>query len=236
MEYNDLIVKISEIPLSEEGISDNLARLMKHAKYLEGRKDVDDPHIRGLLDVVPSYIRKMLERLQLHLNDEADIVAWISRNLMELHFMLNYAYSSCERYDELIKEQLKDLNEIEKIICPEGTPSNNVQDKVKTFHSDMEKFWECIRQYGVERNELKSPKPAFKFAEGAGLEDEYRRLWKIHSKYVHPTSYLLFGKKSFVYGGEARQLFWLSAQYYAARNLRDFHRMIEVAPKAASCT
>lgn len=132
MEYNDLIVKISEIPLSDEGISDNLARLLKHARYLEGRKDIDDPHIRGLLDVVPSYIRKMVERLQLHLNDEADIVAWISRNLMELHFMLNYAYSSRERYDELIKEQLKDLNEIEKIICLEGIPSNNAQDQVNS--------------------------------------------------------------------------------------------------------
>jgi len=84
--------------------------------------------------------------------------------------------------------------------------------KIKTFHVDMECFWEGIRQYGVERNELKGPKPAFQFAKGAGLEDEYRRLWKIHSKYVHPTSYLLFGKKSFVYGGEGRQLFWLSAQ------------------------
>ena len=73
MEYNDLIVKISEIPLSDEGISDNLVRLLKHAKYLEERKDIDDPHIRGLLDVVPSYIRKMVERLQLHLNDEADM-------------------------------------------------------------------------------------------------------------------------------------------------------------------
>jgi len=47
---------------------------------------------------------------------------------------------------------------------------------------------------------------------------------------MHPTSYLLFGKRSFVYGDGARLFFWAVAQHYAARNLRDIHRMIEAIP------
>lgn len=232
MNYNMLITDIQKIPFDREGIIENLDRLLRHAKYLEERNSVTDPNARGLLDTAPSFIRKQIERLQLHLDDEADIIAWISRNLMELLFMLRYMYSSRERYDEVIKEQLKDLKEIENIISPNGAHSENVPEKVKAFHADMEKLWEAMRGYGVERDDLKGPQNARHYAKGAGLENDYKLSWKIHSKYVHPTSYVLFGKKSFVYGDDIRLFFWALAQYYAARNLRDLHLMLEACLEA----
>ena len=230
MDYNELFTNINQIPLDRKGIAENLDQLLKHAKYLKQRNAIVDPFARGLLDSAPFFIRKQIERLQLHLEDDADIIAWISRTLMELFFMIRYMYNSRDRYDEVIKEQLKDLIDIEKIIYAEGVPSDDAPQQVKSFLSDMQKLWQALRGYGVELDKLKKPKQAFYYAEGAGLVDEYRRLWKIHSKYMHPTSYLLFGKRSFVYGHGVRLFFCVSAQYYAARNLRDIHRMIEAIP------
>lgn len=150
--------------------------------------------------------------------------------MMELLYMLRYMYSSRDRYDEVVKEQLKDLKDIEKIIYPEGAPLNDDPEEVKSFRVDMEKLWEALQGDGVEQDELKRPNQAIYYAERAGLADEYKCLRKIHSKYVHPTSYLLFGERNFVYGDGARLFFWATAQYYAARNLRDIHRMIEAIP------
>lgn len=229
MDYNELITEIHKIPFDRKGIIENLSRLLKHAKYLEEREEVDDPLARGLLESAPSFIRKQIERLQLHLDDEADIIAWISRSLMELLFMLRYMYSSRERYDEIIKEQLKDLKDIENMLYSDGAPSEDAPEEVKVFHSDMKKLWEAMQGYGIDRDELKKINQASHYAQGAGLIDDYRHAWKIHSKYVHPTSYLLFGRRNFVYGDGIRLFFWVLAQYYAARNLRDLHRMIEAA-------
>lgn len=230
MDYNELVISIQELPREEAGILENIDRLLKHAEYLETREDITDPLARGLLDTAPSYIRKQLERLRIHINDEADIIAWISRTLMEMLFMLRYAYSSRERYDELIKEQLKDLRDIENIIYPDGKPPEDAPDEIKNFHLDMERLWEGMRHSGVERDDLERIKPALQFARGADMEEDYRHWWRIHSKYVHPTSYLLFGRKSFVYAEDTRLCFLLLAQYYAAINLRDLHRMIEAIP------
>ncbi len=230
MDYNELLTNIRQIPLDPKGIAENLDRLLKHAKYLEQRNDIADPLARGILDSAPSFVRKQIERLQLHLADDADIIAWISRSLMELLFMLRYMHSSRDRYDEVVKEQLKDLKDIEKIIYPEGAPSDDASEVVKSFYSDMEKLWQALQGYGVDRDELKKPNQAFYYAKGAGLGDDYELSWKIHSKYVHPTSYLLFGKRNFVYGDSVRLFFWALAQYYGARNLRDIHMMFEAMP------
>src|SRR5262245_3461207 len=106
MDYKDLIIEIDKIPVEGESVTKNIDRLLKHARYLEGRNDINDPFAKGLLNTAPSFIRKQIERLELHLNDDIDIIAWISRNLMELFFTLRYMYSSQERYDEVISEQL----------------------------------------------------------------------------------------------------------------------------------
>jgi len=231
MDYNELIVDVQSIPLDREGIAANLKRLLAHSKYLQERTDVTTPLERDLLDVAPSYIQKQIERLQAHLDDQADVVAWISRSLMELLFMLRYMYSGRDQYDEVIKEQLKDLKDIERILYPNGVPPDDAPNEIKVYHSEMGKLWDVMRKYGVEQDELKGAKQVRHFAEGAGLLDLYERDWKIHSKYVHPSSYLLFGKKSSVYGEDVRLYFWTLAQFYAARNLRDLHKMIEAAPR-----
>jgi hypothetical protein len=194
------------------------------------RTDIGDSFARGLLDSAPPFIRKQIERLQLHMDDEADIIAWVSRSLMEFFFILRYMYDSRKRYDEVIKEQLKDLNQIEDIINAHGDTSIEHKAAGSLFKQDMKRLWDGMSDYGIERQKLVRPISAKYYADGAGLTNDYDRLWKIHSKYVHPISYVLFGRRNFVYGDEVKKFFLVLAQYYAARNLRDLYKMIEAIP------
>jgi hypothetical protein len=207
MDYNELITEIQNVPKGREGAAKNIAVLLKHAKHLEGRSDITEPFARDLLVAAPRFIRKQLERLELHLDDDPDIIAVISRNLIELFFMLRYMYTSRERYNEVFGEQLTDLKEIEKILYPGGSPETDAPDTVKAFHSDMQNLWIRIKQYGVEREQLKRPQVVRHYAEGAKLLDDYNMFWRIHSKYAHPSSYLLFGRKHIVFGDEPKKLF-----------------------------
>ena len=229
MNRDNLIIDIERIPCDRNGCSENLRALLRHAEFLKGISDVNDDLAVGFLEVAPAYIEKQLKRLLANLDEESDFIAWISRNLMELFFTLRYMYSSPERYNEVITEQLKDLKEIEELLYPGGTPNPDVLDEVKTFHAEMKALWDGLKEYGVKRDELKRPHAAKHYAEGGGVLREYNQAWRIHSKYVHPTSYLLFGKTSMVFGESVRRYFWVIVQYFAARNLRDLHLMVETA-------
>jgi hypothetical protein len=229
MDYNELITDLQQVPKESEAAAENIAVLLKHAKYLEGRSDVAEPLARDVLAAAPCFIHKQLERLELHLNDEPDIIAVISRNLMELWFLLRYMYTSRERYDEVFGEQLTDLKEIENILYPSGSPEKDDPDAIKAFHADMRRLWKGMEEYGVKRDELIRPNVIKYYAEGANLLNEYNSFWRIHSKYAHPTSYLLFGRTSVVFGDDPRRFFLACAQYFAARNLRDLHKMIKAA-------
>jgi len=232
MDYNELITDIEKTPVDSEGVANNIARLLRHAKYLESRKDTkdtSDSFAKGLLDTAPSFIRNQIERLQLHVGDDVDLIAWVARNLLELFFTLRYMYSSQERYDEVIGEQLKDLKEIEDLLYLSGSREHDAPRDVKAFHLEMQKLWKGIEKFGVNRDELRRPNTVKHYAEGANLMHEYNLFWHIHSKYVHPSSYLLFGRNTVVYGDDPRRFFLATAQYYAARNLRDLYKMIEAA-------
>jgi len=153
MDYNELITDIEKTPVDSEGVANNIARLLRHAKYLESRKDT---------------------------------------NLS-------------------------------------GSREHDAPRDVKAFHLEMQKLWKGIEKFGVNRDELRRPNTVKHYAEGANLMHEYNLFWHIHSKYVHPSSYLLFGRNTVVYGDDPRRFFLATAQYYAARNVRDLYKMIEAA-------
>jgi len=234
MNYNDLLLEFSDIPIDRKGIRKNLNLLLNHVKQLEKRSDITEPLTRGILDAAQPYIRKQIERLQKSIDEDADFIAWISRSLMELLFMLRYMYSSRDKYDEGIKEQFNDLRDIEKIIYPEGAPSEDDPEEIRVFHKDMRKLWDAVKDYGIDQDDLGRPHQAYYYAEGSDMLDEYKANFKIHSKYVHPTAYLLFGNQEFVYGDGSRLYFWALVQFYAARNLRDLYMMIEAIPQNAA--
>ena len=222
----ELIIDIEKIPRLDEEIIKNIELLSRYSDYLYAKEDISDPMAKTIIEAVIPFIKKQLERLRLNFNEEADLIAWLSRNLMELFFILRYIYNSRENYHEVFNEQFTDLKEIEEVLFPDGFDEKNMDAPLKQYIEDMSKLWTYLKNYGIEREELKRPQNAKVYAKGGDVIEEYNRGWRIHSKYIHPTSYLLFGKRSFVFSNDARMFFKIMFQYYAARNLRDLDGMI----------
>lgn len=227
MDYEDLILDIQKIPFEGSNRKDNLNLLLKLAEGLKAKNDISDGSTNYLVAHASEYIRMQVNRLQIHIEAEIDIIAWISRGLMELLFFLRYVYNSHDRLDELIEEYHKDFKDIVKIMSKKILDSETPEE-ILAFNNAMDKEWEKI---GVNPDELKGLYPVNYFAEKGNLEEEYQSNWKFHSKYVHPTSYLLFGDRNIVDGSDFRQYFWQHAQYYAGRNIRDLNKLIEASDK-----
>lgn len=223
---DELIINIEKIPRDDKEIIENIDLLIQHSNYLYTRKDIKDSMARTIIDSVIPFIKKQLERLKQNINEEADFIAWLSRNLMELFFILRYIYNSRENYQLVIKEQFVDLKDIENVLFPNGFDEKDIATPLKQYIEDMSKLWNYLKNYGIEREELKGHQNAKEYAKCGDVLEEYDRGWKIHSKYIHPTSYLLFGKQSFVFSDDTRLFFKIMFQYYAAWNLRDLHGMI----------
>lgn len=226
MDYDELIIDRSEIPTDWNGISKNLALLLQHAEYLYSKRDINEQKAGTILECIPNYISKQIKRLRLLKYEDPDLIAWISRNQMELFMMLRYMYGSQDQFDEVIKEQLKDLKQIEEILYPEGEPESDSPEELKEYYEGMTNMWDALEKYGINKDDLKSPLFARAYADEINYE-EFNSFWKLHSKYVHPTAYFIFGKRESVYSDEAKNFFWILVQYYLARNLRDLHLMLQ---------
>jgi len=226
----DLIIDLGLIPTRKRKIQGNLVTLLRHVRKLRSLDNVADARADLLLSVAVAYVEKQIRRLRLLMEDEADIIAWISRTLLELFFVLRYMYTGVDQFDEFVDEQLKDLKNIESVLYPDGIPDEDDPAEITAFHTHMTEVWKDLEKLGLDKDGLRNPRPARYFAEGAGLMSEYDSHWKLHSKYVHPTSFLLLGRKSFVYGDGARLYFWVVAQHYSAWIIRDLYGMLAAIP------
>lgn len=231
--YNkdDLLIDIQQIPISKKGIKKNIKEILKMIKSIDCKSEEYDRRTLDILEGVIPYIQKQSNRLLKNFGSQIDIIAWISRCLMELWLTMRYMFTSSESFNEVIEEQLKDLKDIEKVLYPSGAPDESDPSLIKEFHEDMKKLWNEMEKYGVVREELNRPNAIRLYAEKSDLLSEYNKTWRIHAKYVHPTSYLIFGKQSFVHSTDASNFFWTLAQYYLAWIVRDIFGMIEADAK-----
>lgn len=226
----ELIIDLELIPTEKRKIQGNLVTMHRHVRRLRSLDNITDARADVLLSISLVYVEKQIRRLRTLIEDEADIIAWVSRTLLELFFVLRYMYGSVDQFDEFVDEQLKDLKNIENVLYPNGIPEEDDPAEITAFHTHMSEVWKDLEKLGLDRDGLRNPRPARYFAEGAGLLSEYNSHWKLHSKYVHPTSYLLMGRKSFVYGDGARLYFWMVAQHYLAWIIRDLYGMVAAMP------
>lgn len=207
MDCSTIKKEFNELPTDRTDVLNQVDELLQTVAELRSLPPVTDERAIYILEIITSYLKEQLERMKLLIDEKIDIIAWISRNLSELYFILRYIYKSDGGYEEIIKEQLTDLKELEDIILQNGTPSVEDSEDLQTFSSDMNKLWHEVQGWGIAREDLGRPNQIRHYAEIGGTLSEYQATWRIHSKYVHPTSYLLFGRKDFVFADEVTHFF-----------------------------
>lgn len=102
--YNrdDLLVDIQQIPISKKGIKKNIKKLLKIIKSIDYTSEEYDHKTLDVLEGVIPYIQKQSYRLLKNFGSQIDIIAWISRCLMELWLTMRYMFTSSERFNEVM--------------------------------------------------------------------------------------------------------------------------------------
>jgi hypothetical protein len=139
-------------------------------------------------------------------------MAWIARNLFELVVRYLYVRESDADLQALLDEQLRD-----EIDIYQGMKSlASLEGDDRWCDEQIRKVEELAAAGG--HVVPKRPKPVVDLARAAGMEDEYRALFKLYSKWVHPTSWRLFAgdvQAGFLVG-QARMTFVGRSQAYAS--------------------
>jgi hypothetical protein len=135
-------------------------------------------------------------------------IAACTRNLFELNLVLRLVLGSPEKLSEWLRQKLGDEIDILEgfLILSEqdGPTAASLRDRISEIH-------------GLCRKSGHMPAKPFRITEIAkelGLTEEYEGLYKLYSKFVHPSSWLVNSPKSEVDGQEYVNFFVVHAQLY----------------------
>ena len=142
-------------------------------------------------------------------------MAWAARNLLELVLRYEYIQNSDENLRRLLDEQLRDETDIYesmKVLSDMPGDAEWCDEQIQHIHQTA-----VTNGYKVP----KKPLQVAEIARAVGMEDEYRAVYKMYSKWVHPSSWRLFsgGRRQEFIAGMARMLLVGRAKGYAIRLL-----------------
>ena len=154
----------------------------------------------------------LIERQIKFIEEPIEISAWIARNLFECYLMASYITSNPEKAKEFFVQKATDELEIY-----EGLLSLNKINNTKTDEAPIRQRMEKIRTV-IKKHDLieGSYWTVGMLAKQTGNREEYDAFFKLYSKYVHPTSWLINGQRNEYDSPTYRNIFWLQSQYYAS--------------------
>ena len=138
-------------------------------------------------------------------------MAWATRNLLELVIKYRYVREDDGHLKQMLDEQLRDeIDVYESMKALSYIPGDDVwcDEQIAKVNALA-----VAGQHQIP----KRPAAVADLAKSVGLEDEYRAVFKLYSKWVHPTSWRLFlgGFTQQFIVGIARMVFVGRAKAYA---------------------
>ncbi len=139
-----------------------------------------------------------------------ELLAWISRNLFELNVVLRYALKNEDNVLKFRNQLASDQIEVlEGILEISENPTDEMVFSTKSRIEDLKK----LIQPTIERGRL--PRNLSSMAKEVGLLREYKAFYKLYSKYVHPSAYLLLAAPDATQSFETESIFLTNMQIYA---------------------
>jgi len=166
-------------------------RLMKRLENCE-RSIKEGPRtdwtvvLANILDSTRFYVAVESE----HRDQPIQITAWCMRGVYELNVRLRYTLESDQNMREWISERATDELELVDAILkiPQADPASpNIQDSVSELRGRQEHLRGAAERLALDLP--KRPAGMSDLAKRVGMKNEHEVLFKIASKFTHPTSY-----------------------------------------------
>lgn len=153
-----------------------------------------------------------LRRVAEHLEGNVEELAWSTRNLHEIDLTLRYIVQSDEHLAEWTAQMLTDEKDVVEGFLTLATKLPQ-QERVR-LERRLERIQETSARLGVE---MPRPWSMRSLARGTDREREYNAFYKFFSKFVHPSSWLVNGRRERISETGYRNLVVGLAQVLARR-------------------
>jgi hypothetical protein len=204
----DHVVEGSQIELKK-----NVDKIIKKSRFIIRwiDKNVTRTEKRVILVNLLSSTSDYLELMKSSLSSHISVLALCTRNIYEINIRIR---SLIEHQDEMAKWQSEAVTD--KVQTLEGilslaNESENINEQ-NILKSEIDRLNGLVQKYGFPV--VKQPASTGNLANKVGQEDEHKALFKLYSKLVHPSSYLVndYGGASSI---ENQKTLQIHAQLYA---------------------
>lgn len=196
MSIENIIKKFEEKKLELKG----LLELIEQSGNNRERKFIDFRILSATI--------KEIQRISINeLNNE--ILALSTRNVFELNMIYQYTCLNDENLREWIGNRAKDEIEILEGMLTLSEKPNSEDEKIFKARIDDIRTTAQNKNYKISK-QLTTKMLAVK----VGLINEYEGLFKLYSKFIHPTSYLINSNPEAVNSLQYKNIFLMQFQIY----------------------
>lgn len=142
-------------------------------------------------------------------DEPPEFFGWAARNLLEITFITEYITKGEEYTKKFLNRELDDIKDI-----GEGLKELAFEDlEAKKGIEEAQKKYESSKW----RLEGDMPRTIKDLAKAVGNEKEYKSFFKIYSKYVHPTAWLILSDKRATIHEDSKKAFFNQGYIYCER-------------------
>lgn len=226
--------RISDITVnvSPDKVSGHLQGLSSQCSALAAKIDADIVRTDRTVALANfcAYIARELLQLSSFYPNNVSGLAWCARNLFETNLIVRHILTSEENLRAWLGQMLQDEKDFIDGVLSVAVEEQG-REAVIHLRNRLKQLDEMGRRHSIEYSK---PRPMRSLAKGLGIEDEYVGLYKLFSKYVHPTSLLINA-----WSRQEAETLWLNvflvkAQIYAGDTVRRIEEACDIEAQGAT--
>jgi len=191
----------------------NLDKIIKKSRYIKRwcekntQRTEQSVILLNFLSSVADYLEIAKDSLNLHIS----VLALSTRSQYELNVRLRSVLEDDNEQKKWASESVTDKVQILEGILLLGTELENNQERT-IMKQEIDRLKNLRTKYDLP--EVKQPASTGSITKTVGLENEHKALFKLFSKLVHPSSYLVNDYKNAA-STENQKILQIHAQLYA---------------------
>lgn len=197
-----------------EQLKANLNQIVDQLSEASSTINISDgnDYLNFAIKTLISYSAKQVDQLSKNIDAPIDLLAWKARNLFECYLLCKYITIDNSKAKELVKQKAVDELQIYEGLLElhhsgvDPSVKKPIEDRMSHIRSTLKKY---------KLKESQHWTVGF-LATKVNERNDYQAFFKLYSKYVHPSSWLIMGDESEYDTPTFSNVFILKAQNYAS--------------------